>query len=276
MTANNLPAESHWPISVSSGPCDLGNSSNHLQDPVGIAIFRGNYGLGNISSASSLPVWGVVECPVDFASNGTAIIGDWTNITGYSLLPGMDNGTESGYYRAQATGNETPLTSPIVLDFNAQFYASNATSSVFSTLTSALPGNYTIASADEWGQLLLLHFQVIASQDLPQVGTFLAVTGGCGASGYAVPCITNTFSDATIFNCVISAETAAGCNYVGNSSLGEQPSSTFTIILGYPRINQTGEPSWANCLFNEKGEPTTFGYCYKVNSTAFVFTERGP
>ncbi len=274
MVSNNLTAEANWPVSVSSGPCDIGNNSNHLEDPVGIAIFGGNYAFNNLSSANPLPVWAEVACPVDLVFNGTGILGDWTNITSYSLLAGMNNGTESGYYRAQTTGAETPLTSPVVLDFNDQFYASNPAILTYNTLNSALPGNYTVAAADEWGQIVLLHFQVVASNNLPEVGEFMAVTGGCGVSGYAVPCVTSSFSDATIFNCSQAAQSTAGCKYEANSSLG-QPPYTFTITVGYPRLNQTGEPSWANCLVNERGEPTIFGYCFMVNSTAFAISEGG-
>jgi hypothetical protein len=276
MTMNNLTAEADWPISASSGPCDPRNDSAHLEDPIGIAIFSGDYGLNNISARSPLLVWAEIECPADFAFNTTGIVGIWTEITNYSLLPGFDNGTQAGHYRAQTTGKQTPLTTAVKLDFNAQFYASNATAfQPYNTLTLTLPGNYTVAAADEWGQILLLHFQVVASHDLPVVGEFLTASGACTVSGYPVPCVVSEFSDATIFNCMSAAGTAAGCQYEGNSSTG-QPPTNYTITVGYPRLNQTREPAWANCLFTERGEPTTFGYCFKINATAFVLSEGGP
>ncbi len=276
MTTNNLTAEADWPISASSGPCDGGDSTNKLYDPTGIAIFRGIYGLNNISSASFLPVWAAIECPANFAfsDNGT-ILGIWTNITNYSLLPGLDGGSRSGYYRSQS-GNQIEVTLPTELTFGAQFYANNATGfQPYNTLTSAVPANYTVAAADEWGQIVLMHFQVVASHHLPVVGEFLDASGGCSASGYPVPCIASEFSSATIFNCAAPAQTVAGCQFEANSSSGQTP-TTYTITVAYPRLNQTGEPIWANCLFNEKGEPTTFGYCFMINSTAFVFSEGGP
>ncbi len=156
MTTNNLTAKADWPISASSGSCDFGNSSAHLEDPIGIAIFSGDYGLNNVSSASPLFIWAVIACPAEFAFNATGIVGIWTEITSYSLLPGFDNGTQAGYYRNQTTGKQTQLSAPVELDFNAQFYASNATGiQLYNTLRSALPGNYTVAAADEWGQIVL-------------------------------------------------------------------------------------------------------------------------
>jgi hypothetical protein len=97
-TENNLTASNNWAIDgLSSGPCDLGNSTNKLFFPVGVGVFRGNYGLNNISSAGSpLLVWALVECIVGGVSVGNQYYA-LGSITSYSLLPGSDNGTYAGY-----------------------------------------------------------------------------------------------------------------------------------------------------------------------------------
>jgi hypothetical protein len=277
MTESNLTASANWPVPASAGPCDTWNSSNKLFSPVGIAIFKGNYGLNNVTSASPIRIWAAIECIVDLAVNARGtIVGVWTEITSYSLLPGLDNGSQSGWYRSQQTGNQTQGASPTELSMDEQIYASNGTViEPYNSLQSALPSLYTVAAADEWGQLVLQHFQVVASHNLPVVGEFLSNPGGCTASGYPVPCITDLFSEAFLFNCASAAATTAGCKAVLKSTTGVPPAN-YTITVRYPRPNLPGEPAWANCVYNERGEPSIFGYCFMVNSTTFAFSEGGP
>jgi len=277
-SANNLTAKADWQIAALSGPCDYGNITSNLEDPVGIAVYRGDYGFNNISSASSLQIWAMISCVVYYAFNSTGgVIGPWTNITSYSIHPETDNGTQTGYAYSQQTQTETKVTVPVELDFNAQVYATNGTG-FYNSLNSSLPANYTLAAADEWGQLVLLHFQVIASSHLPEVGNFLSASsanGGCGVNGYPVPCVVTDFSDATIFNCARAAQTSAGCQFEGSSGISEPPTN-YSIDVFYPGLNQTGEPSWANCFYTESGQLIIFGYCLKTNSTAFVFSNSAP
>jgi hypothetical protein len=103
-TANNLTASNGWAIDgLSAGPCDGGNGTNKLFYPVGLGVFKGTYGLNNLSSAGSpLFVWATIECPVDFVFIGNQSY-DLRSITSYSLLPGSDNGTYAGYYAVPGT-----------------------------------------------------------------------------------------------------------------------------------------------------------------------------
>jgi hypothetical protein len=277
MNANNLTASSDWAIpGLSAGSCDSGNSTNKLFFPIGLAIFRGNYGLNNLSGASPLSVWAAISCPVDFAFNGTTIVGDWSSLSDYSLLPGSDNGSQSGYIRTSQSLEESGVF-PTELNMSAQFSANSGTGfRQYNSLLSAEPANYTVAVGDEWGQLVLLHFSVVASNNLPVYGFFLAASGGCSASGYPVPCFASDFSQAFIFNCAGAAATAAGCEVEASSGAGS-PQSNYTITIWYPKLNQTGEPTWANCEYSVKGDGSSpFGYCFKTNSTAFVFSGAQP
>jgi hypothetical protein len=111
--------------------------------PNGLDIFRGYYTLQNVSIARNiinLSEWAVVPFCI---YEGTA--------TGFTFKP------ESTYVAVGITlpnGQVTPL----------QFYAtSGRTSDGGYTLWSSRPAVYTIAVGDEWGDLVLAHFSVVAT-----------------------------------------------------------------------------------------------------------------
>ena len=73
-------------------------ATNKLFFPVGIGVFRGTYGLNNLSSCGEAAfVWALVECVSDGVSVGNQYY-PLHSITSYSLLAGRDNGTYAGYY----------------------------------------------------------------------------------------------------------------------------------------------------------------------------------
>ena len=270
--ANDLTASDAWAMDgLRSGPCDLGNSSNKLFSPVGLGVFRGTYGLNNISSAGSpLFVWAAIECIVDGVSVGSQYY-PLSSITSYSLLPGSDNGTYAGYY--VVSYNPETLAKgvfPTQMVDQVAIYAAGGTG-FYNSLGSSLPGNYTLVAGDEWGQLALLHFSVVASNNLPQVGSFLSngQEGACTENGNPVPCITSEFSQAFIFNCAAQAASASGCTTQVPSSLG----GSYTITVWYPYTDHPGEPAGDNCKFSVPGDTgSPFAYCFMVNATAFALS----
>ena len=269
--ANNLTASYAWAVGgLSSGPCDPGNSTNMLFSPVGLGVFRGTYGLNNISSASSpLFVWALVECIVDGVSVGTQYY-PLSSITSYSLLPGSDNGTYAGYYVVSTYGSLAKGVFPTQIVDKAAIYAANGTG-FYNSLGSSLPANYTLVAGDEWGQLALLHFSVVASNNLPQVGSFLAngKEGACTENGNPVPCITGEFSQAFNFDCAVQAATVSGCTTQVPSSLG----ANYTITVWYPLIGHPMEPAGDNCKFSVPGYTLSpYQYCFMVNATAFAMS----
>ena len=293
-TKNNLTASNDWAIQgLSSGSCDLGNSTNKLFSPAGIAVFRGSYGANNLSTASPLPIWALIECPVDLAFNGTSIIGQLHNITSYSLLPMSASGNYAGYYVIPTTASSTCGGSVCTyyatpdtfakgvfstqMSFPTTVYANNSTGGLrpYNSLLSSLPGNYTLVAGDEWGQVVLLHFQVTSSNNLPTVGSFLASSGACDENGNPVPCSTSEYSQAFIFNCVASAATSFGCTEQVSSGLGDpgSPLTYYSITVWYPYVNQPNEPASANCMFSVKDYTSSpYGNCFLVNSTAFAMS----
>jgi hypothetical protein len=291
--ANNLMASDHWPIQgMRAGSCDTGNNTNHLYFPIGLAFFRGSYGLDNLSQAGQpLFVWAEHSCIVRGVSVGKQYYA-LRSITSYSLLPGSYNGTYAGYYAVPGTPpppvcahgvctyDQTPQSLvkgvfPTRMAVQETINAANGSGS-YNSLHSAVRANYTLVAGDEWGQIVLLHFAVVPSDNLPKVGSFLSRggDGGCAENNNPAPCVTSQFSHALIFNCAAQAATASGCTTQVPSS-GPWSATSYTITAWFPYLNHPGEPAQANCMFYVRGYTSSpYGYCFKVNSTAFALSPR--
>jgi len=100
--------------------------------------------------------------------------------------------------------------------------------------------------------------------------------GSCsGPSGFT-PCFGGNFSQAEVFNCTSAAASASGCTQlVINPS---EPQNSYQITIWYPYFGHSNEPSWANCIYTDSGDPGQYygAYCVSVNSTAFIVTEPAP
>jgi hypothetical protein len=261
-TVNNLTASSDWPVQyLLSGPCDYGNKTLF---PAGIAAFSGYYGVNNISSASPIGIWATIECPIQSVLWGINADDQLINISSYSLLPKND----SGYFAYYASSQTVPGVSSMQLSTGGiTISANNVTfpSHFYNSLLSSLPGTYTLVAGDEWGQMVLAHFQVVASNNLPIFGSFVAAPSGpssCSVNGNPAFCITSEFSDAFLFNCAGAAATSSGCTVY----------TKYTITVWYPYVNQPNETKSANCKLSVQGDPNSpyFGSCFMVNSTAFA------
>jgi hypothetical protein len=302
-TASNFTASDDWAApGLTEGACNYGNATNKLFDPIGLDVFRGDYGMDNLSSAGQpIDWWPLVECPADGVSVGTQYL-PLENITSYSLLPGNDSGTYAGYYVASTTspppvcGGGVCTYSPNVtrtyakgvfptrMAFEQTINAANGTEGFYSSLGSSLPANYTLVAGDEWGQLTFIHFQVVASNSIPKVGSFLA-WGGCADSyrlngtAYAEPCTASELSGAHVFDCASAAASQAGCSVtlVGSGTFPgsgqvNSPILNNTLTVWFPYTGGAAQPAGTNCYFqvahHYTGSP--YGHCYALNSTAFV------
>ncbi len=266
-TANNLTASDDWPVQgLTSGPCPSGGPSTF---PAGIAVFRGYYGMNNLSSAKPLEIWPLITCPYEAQ----------LNVTSYSFLPKDDIVNYSGYPVTSSQSSPARQESYTRIAFGASIYAANGTG-FYSSLDSSLPATYTLVAGDEWGQIVPMYFKVTASDNLPKVGNFLSSTGGCSPG----PCIGQRFSDALVFNCAVAAATPAGCAAIYSEGVrySAAPPVNYTVTVWYPSYDQPDEPASANCMYNvvpagalvKPITPTLFGYCLMINSTAFVVTTR--
>jgi hypothetical protein len=268
LTTDNVTAANDWPVQgLSSWPC-FGDWY-----PVGVAVLRGNYQMGNLSNGRPLSVWNtLIECPAERQP---------ASVTSYSFLPNNDVVNYSGYFPNSTPNETTKEESGTILYFFGTIFAANGTGG-YDSLDSSLPSNYTLVAGDEWGQVALLHFEVTASDNLPKVGNFLSSTSGCSPG----PCVGQRFSDALVFNCAAAAATPAGCAAVYSEGVrySAAPPVNYTVTVWYPSYNQPNEPPSANCMYNvtpvgalvKPETPTLFGYCLRVNSTAFVVSLPDP
>lgn len=133
-TTNTVTASSNWPLLLSLGPCSPGIY------PMGLAIFKGYYTSSNISTAESLKLYqpGAYACPTYvllIASYTFQPLSDMAivNVPNPSFNLSMSAGvTADGYWAGTSAKNFTAFP----------------------------PGTYTVAGGDEWGQLVILHFDV--------------------------------------------------------------------------------------------------------------------
>jgi len=140
-TMENFSVLNSWPLKgLAVGPCGT------LNEPFGVAVFRGYYAASSISSAKALQLFapGIYTCP--------AIL---SGITQYSFYP------QSSV--AQIWGSCSP--EPCPFRTNPQSIRVNGFWNTvpivqYSYHTELTPGVYTVAAGDEWGQLVLLYFVV--------------------------------------------------------------------------------------------------------------------
>ena len=141
-SVNNVTEANQWKY-----PADLLNPANNCaptNDPVGFAIFQGYYGMSNYTSGKALPLYNtnvVFHCTENIYANDYLFQPQSDSISVYNHGQFETNGTASlslltgGYWTG---GAGTP------------------TSASFSEFR----GVYTVLAADEWGNVLLLHFTV--------------------------------------------------------------------------------------------------------------------
>lgn len=147
-TANNL-TPMNGGTEFKLGPC--------TQLPLGVAIFEGNYAANNLSQGTPLGLFypGIYSCPAMFDVDYWLFAPQSDNITLVSLQPtGTGNATAPrDMWTQEADAN---------LEYwgywsgQAEFYPS-----LNASFTSFPPGSYTVAASDAWGQLVILHFNIV-------------------------------------------------------------------------------------------------------------------
>lgn len=106
---------------------------------------------------------------------------------------------------------------------------------------------------------------------------YLTASAICtGPGGYA-PC---WGGDAYVFQCapnlLSGPSTPEQCTQRVTSTLAPYPSYIISVTL--PEVNQTDEPSWANCMWTVQGITPGQGYaqCTAINSTSFIMGVQAP
>jgi flagellar basal body-associated protein FliL len=141
-SVNNVTEANQWKY-----PADLLNPANNCaptNDPVGFAIFQGYYGMSNYTSGKALPLYNTnveFHCTENIYANEYLFQPLSDSISVYNHGQFETNGTASlslltgGYWTGGAG-------TPTAASFNE------------------FRGVYTVLAADEWGNVLLLHFTV--------------------------------------------------------------------------------------------------------------------
>ncbi len=136
---NTVGAANSWPVSNDSVR-DI--CVNHI---VGYVLYQGHYDFGNFTAGSPLaldPTNTQTLCPAPSSS------------VYYSFQANSDNATIQGA-SAFPSGGATRTIS--VSDSLSGYWTGNRTSSSFDSF---LPGIYSVAAMDQWGQVVVLQFEV--------------------------------------------------------------------------------------------------------------------
>lgn len=141
---------SNAPMRASPGPCS--------QLPLGVAILQGNYGVGNFSETTPLTTYypGIFFCPAEF------------NIDRFSFAPQSEDVT--------AYVPEPQWTQPAVIRTHAWGFWNTSGGVRYHNLCpncgypgsfqSFPPGLYTALAQDQWGQVVVAHFEVTGNSAL--------------------------------------------------------------------------------------------------------------
>jgi hypothetical protein len=139
-----MPSARAWGVQGLS----LGGCPPATPLPFGIAIFRGYFTQANVSSASRIPIFYVLACPTTTQTTTTAASYSFPQGTVMSSITDVhvNNSTLIPTTTGQCSSNGTPATclTPVA------------------SLESTAPGVYTLVGGDEWGNLVFLHFTVVA------------------------------------------------------------------------------------------------------------------
>ena len=160
---NTLASTSSPPI---VGPPTVGKTTLMLgpcnQLPLGIGIYQGNYGSGNISQATPLDLAQpglVYACPVEFNVAYFSFTGLSDEITLYSPQP-------SGQGNTTVPTQMWTRPDAFAENFSGYWTVQNQTCdfSCVGVFHQFLPGVYTVVGGDDWGQLMIVHFSVRPGQ----------------------------------------------------------------------------------------------------------------
>jgi hypothetical protein len=132
--ANNVSKGTDWGLQgLALGPC-----GNQIY-PFAVALYNGTYTAGNVSQATPLRIYPVVPCPLFLRL-----------VTGYLFQPASDLAV---VLPSSANATATPMSSNVTA--TGVYGAMGGTPASSTPLP---PGTYTVAAADEWGSVVLVHF----------------------------------------------------------------------------------------------------------------------
>jgi len=242
-SVNNVTQGSEWKYPTDQ--LDPFNNCAPGVSPVGFAVFQGYYGMNNYTTGEALPLYDtatLVSCTVNYFPNM------------YLFQPKSDN--VSVYNDRQFRVNTTASVSALVSGYwtGGQGLTSPATFNAFA-------GSYTVLGADEWGNVLLLHFSVSTSSststgnstvpaECPRVQSSISgiVEVSAGTSSPAVLCFQLYYYSATPLTLnLTSALSIQALQYTYNGSVGTPRSfnggPNFTVSVSQSQLIIGGSTS---------------------------------
>jgi len=199
--SNNVADQNNWEYPPSSlnpfSPCDPGQ--------VGFGIFQGNYDQNNFSKAISLTLYNsstLYSCTIMTIVNSTEVFSfepqsDLVQVTSPSGVPNFSS--------------TVSVCCPLI----GGYWIGQSGSGTYQTFPS---GTYTIITADEWGQVVFLHFNVTnnsvqtSSSITVNANTFFSTSCSIsGVGGFELRIVSDS-SGAPVNADSITAVDKLGCN----------------------------------------------------------------
>jgi hypothetical protein len=249
VTAANNFSFNNW-SSPAFGPFPCGNSVQTVQGgnfdanvpfPIEIAVLDGNYGADNYTSGLALTTYDtgqVYTCP-----------GIDLYVQYLIFAPVTDNA--SFYYGSSLVGNY------VVSDqlTTSGYWTGDQSTAAFHPFS---PGSYTVLAEDEWGDVVLLHFDVVVTTVTETVSSTISSTNSVNSSSslsstctaaaetltlchttsttYAPPANSSSTADSTSSVTSTTSPCSApgvtcGSFTIGSPSLGHSPNGTYLSMV---------------------------------------------
>ena len=151
---NNVSIAESWPLEAHGGLFQwVQTICDDLNFPAGYEILQGNYGQNNFTAGA--PLWLVAQIYIP----SCAVL---LPPTSYVFLPLSDvvsnetisaSGTWSGFWTGSTGSSPGSIQGGACPNLNSSYNCPL-------TLNPFPPGTYTVVAADEWGQVVMLHFDV--------------------------------------------------------------------------------------------------------------------
>jgi hypothetical protein len=138
---SNVSVANDFPVRPLQPKCLPGDYT-----PIVIQMYEGNYARSNISSASPLPY--ILSCPAVFPGS---IVAEYY----YLFQPDSANATLYGRNHAGNLSSTGQMSLRIVDQISIHQFSSGFPNGTFPA------GTYTLMVEDWWGQVVILHFQVV-------------------------------------------------------------------------------------------------------------------
>lgn len=151
-STNNITAESDWAYPPAflnpDSECDVSLPYFGPETPFGFAVLQGYYGVNNFTAAKALPLYNTSEISSCVHYSAT-----FSSVNPYYSFAPLSN--QGNYFYPGVQIHQ--FDSVTITTFGYWTGGISVPPVLFHRFT---PGEYTVLAADEWGQIVLLHYMV--------------------------------------------------------------------------------------------------------------------